>query len=122
MLSTMHSFANLCSYDAQRIFDLVNTGEKIPAIKLARELTGSGLKEAKDFVEYFALNRDEVLSHLNGGKGFHYDPKKDDYIQIIISGAKEFTNEEDRMILQEDLENCPERLLRYIAFRFGKAI
>jgi Ribosomal protein L7/L12 C-terminal domain len=33
------------------IMKLVNAGEKIKAIKLYREQTGVGLKEAKDYVE-----------------------------------------------------------------------
>jgi ribosomal protein L7/L12 len=33
------------------ILDLVRRGEKIKAIQLYREITGLGLKEAKDFIE-----------------------------------------------------------------------
>lgn len=34
-----------------RIIDLMKSGQKIAAIKLYRETTGVGLKEAKDYVE-----------------------------------------------------------------------
>jgi ribosomal protein L7/L12 len=36
---------------AERIARLMSNGQKIEAIKLYRELTGAGLKEAKDAVE-----------------------------------------------------------------------
>lgn len=120
--AVMNGFTSLSRSDAQSIFDFIQIGEKIKAIKLCRELTSTGLKESKEFVEYFELNKGEVFSCLSGGKHvFRYDPKKEDYINIIVSGAVEFTEEEDQKILREDLGNCPERLLRYIAFRFGKA-
>jgi hypothetical protein len=35
----------------EKIMELVNAGRKIEAIKLYREQTGVGLKEAKDYVE-----------------------------------------------------------------------
>ena len=35
----------------KRLIDLVRSGEKLEAIKLYREETGCGLKEAKDYVE-----------------------------------------------------------------------
>ncbi len=38
----------------QQIVDLVHSGRKIAAIKLYREQTGAGLKEAKDAVEEIA--------------------------------------------------------------------
>jgi ribosomal protein L7/L12 len=38
----------------QQIVDLLGRGEKIQAIKLHREQTGSGLKEAKEAVEHIA--------------------------------------------------------------------
>jgi hypothetical protein len=34
-----------------QVVELVKAGQKIPAIKLYREQTGAGLKEAKDYVE-----------------------------------------------------------------------
>jgi hypothetical protein len=34
-----------------KIMELMNAGHKIQAIKLYREQTGAGLKEAKDYVE-----------------------------------------------------------------------
>jgi len=44
----------------QEIVDLLQSGEKIGAIKLYRERTGAGLKEAKDAVE--SLERSESLT------------------------------------------------------------
>ena len=35
----------------EKIMELIKAGEKIQAIKLYREQTGAGLKEAKDYVE-----------------------------------------------------------------------
>ena len=35
----------------EKIMELVKAGQKIQAIKLYREQTGAGLKEAKDYVE-----------------------------------------------------------------------
>lgn len=35
----------------QQVMDLVKAGQTIQAIKLYREQTGAGLKEAKDYVE-----------------------------------------------------------------------
>ena len=37
----------------QRTRDFVRQGKVIEAIKFVREATGSGLKEAKDYVDYF---------------------------------------------------------------------
>jgi hypothetical protein len=42
-------YANL----SREIVDAVRAGQKIQAIKLYRESTGVGLKEAKDFIEEF---------------------------------------------------------------------
>jgi ribosomal protein L7/L12 len=38
----------------QQVIDLVRSGRKIEAIKLYREQTGAGLKDAKDAVEQIA--------------------------------------------------------------------
>ncbi len=38
--------------DRERIFVLLRAGKKIHAIKLYREVTGAGLREAKEAVEY----------------------------------------------------------------------
>ena len=35
----------------EKDLELVNAGQKISAIKLYREQTGAGLKDAKDYVE-----------------------------------------------------------------------
>ena len=35
----------------EKVLELVKAGQKIPAIKLYREQTGAGLKDAKDYVE-----------------------------------------------------------------------
>ena len=118
-----NAFEALSVSDVERLYD-TGVGDKIKAIKLAREITGAGLKEAKDFVEYLLLHHEEVVQYFSKAqKGvFRYDPSKEDYINIIISGAREFTEADDQKLLREDLENCPERLLRYISFRFGKAV
>ncbi len=47
-------FAGLDEDDRREIRDLLAKGRKINAIKLHRELTGSGLKESKEFVETLA--------------------------------------------------------------------
>ena len=62
--AVMNGFTSLSRLDAQTIFDLVQSGEKIKAIKLCRELTSSGLKEAKEFVGYFELHKGEVFFFL----------------------------------------------------------
>jgi ribosomal protein L7/L12 len=48
-----------------RVLALVRDGRKIQAIKLYRDITGAGLKEAKDAVE--ALERDGALSSKRAG-------------------------------------------------------
>ena len=45
-----------------RVLSLVRAGRKIEAIKLFREQTGRGLKEAKDAVEAFAADPNFVLA------------------------------------------------------------
>jgi ribosomal protein L7/L12 len=47
--------AALDSGPSPEIVDLVRKGEKLEAIKLYRERTGAGLKEAKAFVESLGL-------------------------------------------------------------------
>jgi ribosomal protein L7/L12 len=46
------SGAALSDADADEMLDLLRRGRKIEAIKLVRERTGLGLKEAKEFVEH----------------------------------------------------------------------
>ena len=41
---------------AQKITDLIFSGQKIQAIKLCRPHTGQGLKEAKEFIESMRPN------------------------------------------------------------------
>ena len=48
---------------AQEIQDLVYDGQKIQAITLAREITGCGLKEAKELIGYI---EDELRSRFPG--------------------------------------------------------
>jgi ribosomal protein L7/L12 len=43
--------ASVSAAEDPRLIELLQTGNKIGAIKLYRELTGAGLKEAKDAVE-----------------------------------------------------------------------
>lgn len=49
----------------QEVGNLMNQGQKIHAIKLAREATGWGLKEAKDWVEA-GYPPNQLPSQLNG--------------------------------------------------------
>ena len=45
------AYANLGALDLAEVSALLASGNKIAAIKRLRELTGLGLKEAKDYVE-----------------------------------------------------------------------
>ena len=45
------SLNSTSSFDESEVRRLIQLGQKIPAIKLVREHTGLGLKEAKDAVE-----------------------------------------------------------------------
>ncbi|KAA3646230.1 MAG: hypothetical protein DWQ07_08385 [Chloroflexi bacterium] len=45
---------NLPPYVEDEIRSLVEDGRKIEAIKRVRELSGAGLKEAKDYIDYMA--------------------------------------------------------------------
>ena len=47
------ALSNLSEVDRAEIEQLIASGRKISAIKLVRERTGMGLKEAKEFVEDF---------------------------------------------------------------------
>jgi ribosomal protein L7/L12 len=50
----------------QQILDLMAAGQKIAAIKLYRERTGAGLKEAKDAVEGLAARHGIVAQNKTG--------------------------------------------------------
>jgi hypothetical protein len=52
-----------------RILSLMREGKKIPAVKLCREQTGLGLKEAKDYVESLAKTHDVVAPAGSGCAG-----------------------------------------------------
>lgn len=56
--------------DVQQIQDLVRAGKKIEAIKLVRQQTGLGLKEAKDAVE--AMERGETPDLTPAPRVIHY--------------------------------------------------
>jgi ribosomal protein L7/L12 len=45
--------AELSAQDKQQITESILAGRKIDAIKQYREITGLGLKEAKDFIDQF---------------------------------------------------------------------
>jgi hypothetical protein len=47
--------------------DLLARGRKIEAIKVYRERTGKGLKEAKDAVEAFAVSRNIPIKNIGCG-------------------------------------------------------
>lgn len=51
-------FVELSAEDREEIWKLAHTGYKINAIKLVRERTGLGLREAKDYVE--AMRQDDI--------------------------------------------------------------
>jgi ribosomal protein L7/L12 len=53
--------ATLADGDLAAIYELLARGNKIEAIKRVRELTGLGLKEAKDFVEAMPPDGDSTL-------------------------------------------------------------
>jgi ribosomal protein L7/L12 len=61
-----------------RVLALVHDGRKIEAIKLYRDLTGAGLKEAKDAVE--ALERGGSLPSKSGDDG--------DILDLLRDGQK----------------------------------
>ena len=50
-----HSYMSVAAWmspeDREKVLDFVQQGVKIYAIKYVREITGVGLKEAKDFVD-----------------------------------------------------------------------
>ena len=52
-----------------KILSLMKQGKKILAIKLYREKTGVGLKEAKDFIEALAADQGIVASSRSGCLG-----------------------------------------------------
>lgn len=52
----------------QEILDLLQSGQKIEAIKRHRERTGSGLKESKDYVESLA-QRHRIIARPTGCLG-----------------------------------------------------
>jgi len=64
-----------------RVIALLCDGRKIEAIKLYRDLTGAGLKEAKDAVE--ALERDGSLPTRDASSGD--DP---DVLELLRAGQK----------------------------------
>ena len=53
----------------EHIADLIRQGRKIEAIKLIREETGVGLKEAKDAVERLSAVMDPLLMKLGSFSG-----------------------------------------------------
>jgi large subunit ribosomal protein L7/L12 len=68
-----------------RVLALVRDGRKIQAIKLYRDITGAGLKEAKDAVE--ALERDGALSSKRAGAaGAGVD--KAEILELLRAGQK----------------------------------
>ena len=69
-----------------RVTELMKAGQKIQAIKLYREQTGAGLKEAKDYVEsLFERKVDLILKHLG------IDPNQgvdEQIMELMKSGQK----------------------------------
>ena len=48
----------------EQVIQLLRSGNKIEAIKLVREKSGSGLKEAKDFVELLISKHDQGVPDM----------------------------------------------------------
>lgn len=48
----------------EQVMQLLRSGNKIEAIKLVREKSGSGLKEAKDFVESLISKHDQGVPDM----------------------------------------------------------
>lgn len=53
--------SELTKADTEQVARLIRSGNKIEAIKLVREKTGLGLKEAKDLVDALIVTHDERL-------------------------------------------------------------
>lgn len=66
-----------------RIRELLDQGKKIQAIKIYRELTGAGLKEAKDAVEYAQAHPEEAIT---GKKKAAYDAQDAGIRDLIQEG------------------------------------
>lgn len=114
----------------QEVIDLINSGNKIEAIKILREITGMGLKEAKDAVESGTVSKPEkdtdvilsekVLDKLREGK-------KIDAIRIL----REETGlglKDSKELVEYGLDSYPdvkqqfEAISRYQTNRLGKII
>ncbi|MCA8996642.1 MAG: ribosomal protein L7/L12 [Planctomycetaceae bacterium] len=56
--------------DQERIFEALYAGKKIEAIKIYRECTGKGLKDAKDFIDALHSRlRDETPEKFSESSG-----------------------------------------------------
>ncbi len=55
--------ADIKEEQLKQVEELLFAGRKIEAIKLVREITGMGLKEAKEFVDQHAAHLHEAYPH-----------------------------------------------------------
>ena len=72
--------------DVDPLMDLIRSGKKIEAIKIYRQRTGAGLKEAKDAVE--ALERGESVPLPPGGSGTVAGSDVRDFVMLLRQGKK----------------------------------
>lgn len=61
LLDLLESDTTLQGYDVERVRQFILDGKKIDAIKLVREQTGLGLREAKDVVEAIGRGEDPAM-------------------------------------------------------------
>jgi len=104
------------------IDDWYNHGEKINAIKQVREITGLGLKEAKDIIDDWPMERARIAqgwkNPIGPGK-MKYIASRENYTQTLLElGSIDF-DEENLNLLKEDLNLCSEHLLRWLAYRLS---
>jgi ribosomal protein L7/L12 len=70
------------------VLPLVQTGQKIQAIKIVRQLTSLGLKEAKDIVEALESGNSSPLS-VKKDTGFNFPPSvQQEILTLIRAGNK----------------------------------
>ena len=111
---TVGDISNLPLEKLAEVKALVNAGNKIEAIKVLREATGLGLKEAKDGVE--ALERGEPLglssmtattgSALSGFPGFSQLTHLAEVVKLARAGQQAEAIQRYRDIMSVDLETA----------------
>lgn len=118
--------------------ECIASGNKIKAIKAAREATGTGLAEAKAIIDNWIetgfptcdLEIQEEIPALS--TPYSYDLTRDKMIEGIVANARLYMSELDADTLKSDLEettmmvsgsdkrNIPTRMLRWIYWELYK--